>query len=81
MIIFWWVIFGLISGFLASLILKGHKHWELINDIVFALTGASLGIILMYFAGLAPTNFNIYGLFASIFTIVIFLWFTRKVHL
>ncbi len=54
--VIWWLIVGLIAGFLASLVMRGGGY-GIIGDIVVGLIGAIIGGFLASLVGLGASGF------------------------
>jgi uncharacterized membrane protein YeaQ/YmgE (transglycosylase-associated protein family) len=53
--VIWWIVVGLIAGFLASLIMRGG--YGIVGDIVVGLVGALIGGFLASLVGLGASGF------------------------
>ena len=51
----WFIIIGLVAGFLAGTVVKGHG-FGLIGDLIVGVIGALLGGFLFALLGLSPSN-------------------------
>jgi uncharacterized membrane protein YeaQ/YmgE (transglycosylase-associated protein family) len=60
-----WMVFGLIAGLIATMIMPARTNWLI--DIVLGIVGASLGGVLFNAFG-APgvTGFNVYSILVAI---------------
>ena len=56
MAIVWWLIVGLIAGFLASVVMRGGGY-GVVGDIVVGLIGALIGGFLASLVGLGASSF------------------------
>ena len=56
MSIVWWLVVGLIAGFLASVVMRGGGY-GVVGDIVVGLVGALLGGFLANLVGLGASGF------------------------
>jgi uncharacterized membrane protein YeaQ/YmgE (transglycosylase-associated protein family) len=54
--VIWWLVVGLIAGFLASMVMRGGGY-GIIGDIVVGLVGALLGGFLASLVGLGSSGF------------------------
>ncbi|MGZ3623844.1 MAG: GlsB/YeaQ/YmgE family stress response membrane protein [Ktedonobacteraceae bacterium] len=54
--VIWWVVVGLIAGFLASLVMRGGGY-GIVGDIVVGLVGALIGGFLASLVGLGASGF------------------------
>jgi uncharacterized membrane protein YeaQ/YmgE (transglycosylase-associated protein family) len=55
MSIVWWLIVGLVAGFLASLVMRGGGY-GIVGDIIVGLVGALIGGFLASLVGLGSTG-------------------------
>ena len=53
--VIWWLLVGLIAGFLASLVMRGGGY-GIVGDIVVGLVGASIGGFLASLLGLGASG-------------------------
>ena len=54
--VIWWLVVGLIAGFLASLVMRGGGY-GIVGDIVVGLIGALIGGFLASLVGLGASGF------------------------
>ena len=54
--VIWWLVVGLIAGFLASLIMRGGGY-GIVGDIIVGLVGALIGGFLASLVGLGASGF------------------------
>ena len=54
--VLWWLLVGLIAGFLASLVMRGGGY-GIVGDIVIGLVGAVIGGFLASVVGLGESGF------------------------
>ena len=54
--VFWWLVVGLIAGFLASLIMRGGGY-GIVGDIIVGLVGALIGGFLASLLGIGTGGF------------------------
>ena len=54
--VLWWLVVGLIAGFLASMVMRGGGY-GIVGDIVVGLVGALLGGFLASLIGLGSSGF------------------------
>lgn len=72
--IFLWVIFGALSGWIASLIMGTNRQQGCLMDIVVGIVGAFLGgLVFSLFGGRGVTGFNIYSLLVAVLGAVVLL--------
>ena len=55
--VIWWIVVGLIAGFLASLVMRGGGY-GIVGDIVVGLVGALIGGFLASLVGLGTGGFH-----------------------
>jgi uncharacterized membrane protein YeaQ/YmgE (transglycosylase-associated protein family) len=69
-----WIIFGAISGWLASIIARTNERQGWLANIVVGMVGALVGGLLFNLLGGAGiTGFNLWSLFVAVIGAVIFL--------
>lgn len=72
--IFLWIIFGALSGWIASLIMGTNRQQGCLMDIVVGIVGAFLGgLVFSLFGGRGVTGFNIYSLLVAVLGAVVLL--------
>jgi len=74
----WWLIVGLIAGFLAGKIMKGSGYGTL-ADIVLGVVGAFVGGFLMRLVGFAGAGGLIYTILVATLGAVILIWVVRLI--
>lgn len=73
-----WIVFGLIAGALAKLIMPGRDPGGTIVTILLGVVGALLGGFIGTFIGLGSVSgFNIRSFFIAILGSVLLLWLYR----
>ena len=74
----WWVIVGLIAGWITGKIMKssGYGAWM---DIILGIVGAIIGGFLMRLVGFEGSGGMIYTIIIAIICAVILTWVVRKV--
>lgn len=82
MVIIWWIIVGLIAGWITGKIMKGSGYGA-IGDIIIGIIGAIIGGFIMRAAGFAGRGGMIYTIIvavigAVILTLIIRLFTGRK---
>ena len=82
MVIIWWIIVGLIAGWITGKIMKGSGYGA-IGDIIIGIIGAIIGGFIMRAAGFAGRGGMIYTIIvavigAAILTLIIRLFTGRK---
>jgi uncharacterized membrane protein YeaQ/YmgE (transglycosylase-associated protein family) len=73
----WWILVGLIAGFLAGKIMKGSGY-GMIGDIVIGILGALVGGSIMDHLGMGPGGF-IYTILVATLGAVILVFLVRLV--
>ena len=76
--IIWWLIVGLIAGWLTGKIMGGPGHGFLM-DIIIGLIGAFAGGFLMQLLGFSSAGGFFYTLLVAVIGAVILTWIYRKV--
>jgi uncharacterized membrane protein YeaQ/YmgE (transglycosylase-associated protein family) len=70
--IFLWIVFGVLAGWVASLIMDTNTQQGLLLNMVIGIFGAMLGGWLMsYMGGTGITGFNLYSLLVAILGAVV----------
>jgi uncharacterized membrane protein YeaQ/YmgE (transglycosylase-associated protein family) len=78
MFIIWWIIVGLIAGWITGKIMKGSGYGALM-DIVIGIIGAIIGGFIMRSLGFAGHGGMIYTIIIAIVGAVILTWIIRLV--
>jgi uncharacterized membrane protein YeaQ/YmgE (transglycosylase-associated protein family) len=78
MFIFWWILVGLIAGFITGKIMKGSGYGPLM-DIVIGILGAVIGGVLMRTLGFAGEGGLIYTIIVAILGAVILTLLVRLI--
>ena len=76
MAIIWWIIVGLIAGWITGKIMKGSGYGALM-DIVIGIIGAIIGGFIMRALGFAGHGGMIYTIIVAIIGAVILTWILR----
>lgn len=77
-----WLVLGLISGWLASVIMATDSRQGMVGDIVMGVIGAFVGGLLFNAFGEAGvTGFNLYSILVATLGAVILIWIGRKVKM
>jgi uncharacterized membrane protein YeaQ/YmgE (transglycosylase-associated protein family) len=74
----WWVIVGLIAGWITGKIMKGSGYGAWM-DIILGIVGAIIGGFLMRLVGFAGRGGMIYTIIIAVIGAVILTWVVRKV--
>lgn len=73
-----WIILGLIAGWLASIVMKSSQGP--VMDIIVGVIGAVIGGFLMsLFGQTGVTGFNIYSLIVATLGAVVLIWLRRVI--
>jgi uncharacterized membrane protein YeaQ/YmgE (transglycosylase-associated protein family) len=78
MFIIWWIIVGLIAGFLTGKLMKGSGFGALM-DIVVGIVGAIVGGFIMRALGFAGQGGMIYTILIAVLGAVILTWLIRLI--
>ena len=78
MFILWWIIVGLIAGFITGKIMRGSGFGALM-DIVVGLVGAIIGGFIMRALGFAGEGGMIYTILIAVAGAVILTWIVRLI--
>jgi uncharacterized membrane protein YeaQ/YmgE (transglycosylase-associated protein family) len=78
MSVIWWIIVGLIAGWLTGRI-EGSPGKGALMDIIVGLLGALVGGFLMSLAGFRPEGGLIYTVIVAVIGAVLLTWVYRKV--
>ena len=78
MYIIWWLIVGLVAGWLTGKIM-GSSGQGVLMDIIIGLIGALAGGFLMGLLGFRPEGGLIYTIFVAVIGAVILTWIWRKI--
>lgn len=74
--ILWWIVVGLIAGFITGKIMKGNGYGTLM-DIVIGIVGAMIGGFVMRTFGFAGQGGLIYTILVAILGAVLLTWILR----
>ena len=78
MFILWWILVGLIAGFLTGKLMKGSGYGVLM-DIVIGMVGAVVGGFIMRTLGFAGQGGLIYTVFVAVLGAVALTWVLRLI--
>lgn len=78
MFIIWWIIVGLIAGFITGKLMKG-SGFGAIGDIIVGIIGAIVGGFLMQKLGYAGSGGLIYTIFVAVIGAVILTFLLRLI--
>ena len=74
----WWILVGLVAGWLTGKIMKGSGFGTLM-DIIIGIVGAIVGGYLFSLLGFAGSGGFIYTVFVAVIGAVILTWLVRLV--
>ena len=77
MFILWWIIVGLIAGWITGKLMKGSGYGA-IMDIVIGIVGALIGGFVMRLAGFSSEGGLIYTIIVAILGGIILTWIVRQ---
>ncbi|MFA7301439.1 MAG: GlsB/YeaQ/YmgE family stress response membrane protein [Candidatus Shapirobacteria bacterium] len=76
-----WIIFGAISGWAASVIMKTDYNQGTVSDIIMGIVGAVVGGLIMEFLGQSRvTGFNLYSFFVAIIGAIVVIYIGRRIR-
>ena len=79
--IIFWIIFGAIAGWIASVIMKTDSNQSTVSDIVMGVIGAIVGGFIMNLIGQSGvTGFNLYSLVVAVTGAVVVIYFGRMMR-
>lgn len=82
MTIIYWIIFGAIAGWLASLIMKTNSNQGTMLDIVLGIIGAIVGGFLMGLVGQSGVNgFNLYSMGVAVIGAIVVIYVGRMLKI
>jgi uncharacterized membrane protein YeaQ/YmgE (transglycosylase-associated protein family) len=74
-----WIVLGLLSGWIASIVMRTNSQQGPLKDIFLGIIGAFLGGFLMNLLGESGvTGFNIYSIFVSVLGAVVLIFLGRS---
>jgi len=78
MFILWWIVVGLIVGFISGLLMKGDGFGAIV-DVVFGIVGAVIGGLIMRLLGYVGPSRQVYTMFVVITGAALLTMLLRKV--
>ncbi len=78
MFLIWWIIVGLIAGWITGKLMKGSGYGA-IMDIIVGIAGAILGGFIMRTLGFAGGGGMIYTIIVAVIGAVILTWIIRMI--
>ena len=74
-----WIIFGALTGWIVSIIMKTNSRQGLMQDILLGIGGAVVGGFLMgLFGQQGITGFNLYSIFVSVLGALLIVYIGRS---
>lgn len=75
-----WLVLGLVSGWLASLIMSTNSNQGMLGDIVMGVIGALVGgVVFSLFGQSGVSGFNLYSVLVATVGAVLLIWVRRMV--
>lgn len=79
--IIFWIIFGALAGWIASMFLKTNSSQGTMGDMVLGIVGAVVGGFLMGLVGKpGVTGFNLYSFFVAVIGAVVIIYLGRTLR-
>jgi len=76
-----WLIFGAITGWLASIFMHNDAAQGTMMDIILGILGAFVGGIIMNFLGQpGVTGFNLYSMIVAVIGSMVLIWIGRRLR-
>lgn len=76
-----WLIFGAITGWVASLLMRTNTSQGMLMDIVIGILGATIGgLIFNFFGAPGVTGFNLYSALVSVIGAIALIMVARLVQ-
>ena len=79
MYVFWWIVVGLIAGWVAGKIMKGSGY-GIVTDIVLGIVGAVVGGFIMRLLGFSTTGGFVASVLVAILGAVVVVWLARRLR-
>jgi uncharacterized membrane protein YeaQ/YmgE (transglycosylase-associated protein family) len=77
--IIYWIIFGAIAGWIASVIMKTNYNQGTMMDIILGIVGSVVGGFLMGLVGQSGvTGFNLYSLMVAVIGAMVLIFIGRR---
>jgi len=74
-----WILFGGITGWVASVIIKTNSTQGMLGDIIVGIVGALVGGFIMEMFGQAGiTGFNLYSFIVALLGALLLVWARRR---
>jgi uncharacterized membrane protein YeaQ/YmgE (transglycosylase-associated protein family) len=82
MSILFWIIFGALAGWIASIVMKTNSQQGTLMDIVLGIVGGVVGGYIMQAFGASGVNgFNVYSLMVAVLGAVVLIWLGRMMRI
>lgn len=79
--IIFWIIFGALAGWIASIVMKTDSGQGTISDIIMGIVGAMVGgFIMNLFGQLGVTGFNFYSLVVAVIGAIVVIYISRMLR-
>lgn len=76
-----WIIFGGLTGWIASIIMKKNAQMGCIANVFVGIIGAAIGGYIFTFFGLTGVErFDLHGIIVAVIGACIFLWLWEKIR-
>ena len=80
--IIFWIIFGAIAGWIASVVMKTDSSQGTITDIILGIVGAVVGGFIMGLVGQSGVDgFNLRSLLVAVIGAIVVIYVGRRLHL
>lgn len=79
--IIFWIVFGALAGWIASMFMKSDANQGFFMDVVMGIIGAVVGGFIMEFFGASGvTGFNVYSLIVAVFGACVVIYIGRRLR-
>lgn len=76
-----WIIFGALTGWIASIIMKKNAQMGCLANVIVGVIGALIGGYIFTLFGMSGVEkFNLHGLLVAVIGSCIFLWLWDKIR-
>ena len=76
-----WLIFGALTGWLASIFMHTDYAQGTLMDIILGILGSFIGGLIMSFFGQpGVTGYNLYSVVVAVIGAMVLIWIGRRVH-
>ena len=77
-----WVVFGLLAGWIASMVMKTDHEQGTVADLILGVLGAVVGGFLFNLFGQpGVTGFNLYSIIVAVIGASVVIWLGRRLHI